>query len=227
MRFTIYTANVTGAQDNCVYPRQHEITDAASLAQAVRKDHVCAEYKNCYRGKENFIASNCVVMDVDNDHSENPADWILPEALAEEYADIRFAICFSRSHKKQKGQYGPRPRFHIYFEVEPITDQEAYSGLKTALYAMYPFYDDNALDSGRFIYGADPGEMLWHEGSRTIESILDTDGTEPLIPEGSRNRSMYQWAVCYLKREGNGEDSEKAFYREAEKCTPPLADKEL
>ena len=39
----------------------------------------------------------CVVMDVDNDHSENPADWILPEALAEEYADIRFAICFSRS----------------------------------------------------------------------------------------------------------------------------------
>ena len=227
MRFTIYTANVTGAQDNCVYPRRHEITDAASLAQAVRKDHVCAEYKNSYRGKENFIASNCVVMDVDNDHSENPADWILPEALAEEYADIRFAICFSRSHKKQKGQYGPRPRFHIYFEVEPITDQEAYSALKTALYAMYPFYDDNALDSGRFIYGADPGEVLWHEGSRTIESILDADGTEPLIPEGSRNKSMYQWAVCYLKREGNGEDSEKAFYREAEKCTPPLADKEL
>ena len=74
MRFTIYTANVTGAQDNCVYPRRHEITDAASLAQAVQKDHVCAEYKNSYRGKENFIASNCVVMDVDNDHSENPAD---------------------------------------------------------------------------------------------------------------------------------------------------------
>ena len=227
MRFTIYTANVAGAQDNCVYPRQHEITDAASLAQAVRKDHVCAEYKNSYRGKENFIASNCVVMDVDNDHSENPADWILPEALAEEYADIRFAICFSRSHNKQKGQYGPRPRFHIYFEVETITDHEAYSDLKTPLYAMYPFYDDNALDSGRFIYGADPGEVLWHEGSRTIESILDADGTEPLIPEGSRNKSMYQWAVCYLKREGNGEDSEKAFYREAEKCTPPLADKEL
>ena len=43
MRFTIYTANVAGAQDNCVYPRQHEIKDAASPAQAELHDHVCAE----------------------------------------------------------------------------------------------------------------------------------------------------------------------------------------
>ena len=227
MKLIIYSADVTGVQDNCTYPHRHEIFDASALKKAVRRDHVCAEYKNCYRGKENYITSNCVVMDVDNDHTENPAEWITPENLAEEYADIRFAICYSRNHMKQKGQYGPRPRYHIYFEIDPVTDHEEYSSIKEALYAMYPFYDDQALDAGRFIYGSDSGEVIWHEGSSTILSVLDADPIEPLIPEGSRNRSMYQWAVCHLKREGNTEESEKAFYREAEKCTPPLADKEL
>ena len=40
MRFTIYTADVTGVQENCTYPHRREIKDAASLAGAVRKDHV-------------------------------------------------------------------------------------------------------------------------------------------------------------------------------------------
>ena len=83
MKFIIYTADVTGVQDNCTYPHRHEIVDVASLAKAVRRDHVCAKYKNCYRGKDNFIVSNCVVMDVDNDHTEDPAGWITPEALVE------------------------------------------------------------------------------------------------------------------------------------------------
>ena len=227
MRMTIYASDTVGAQDNCLYPHRIEAADAASLKKAVRHDHVCAAYRNSYRGKENFISSDCLVMDVDNDHSENPQEWVTPEMLAEEYKDIRFAICFSRSHMRQKGQYGPRPRFHIYFGIDPVTDHEEYSGLKEALFAMYPFYDENALDSGRFIYGSDPGEVVWHDGAETIVSVLASDPTEPLIPEGSRNRTMYQWAVCRLKRDGNNADSEKAFYAEAQKCVPPLEDKEL
>lgn len=227
MKLIICSSDAAGVQENCTYPHRYEVSDAETLSWAVRKDHVCAEYKNNYRGKENFVSSNCVVMDVDNSHSASAEDWITPETLIQEYEDINFAVCFSRNHMKQKGRYSPRPRFHIYFEIEPIFDQEAYSSIKSALYAMYPFYDDNALDSGRFIYGADPGEVVWHEGKRFVTDLLDADPTAPVILEGSRNRTMYQWAVCCLKREGNTEDSERAFYREAEKCTPPLGDKEL
>ena len=226
MKLIIYTADVTGVQENCTYPHRHEVTDAVALAEAVRKDHVCAEYRNFYRGKDNFIVSDCLVMDVDNDHTEDPAGWITPEALAEEYGDIQFAACYSRHHMKQKESYGPRPRFHVYFSIAPTKDPEAYKELKVALQIMYPFYDDNALDAGRFIYGSDPGEVFWHEGSRTIESVLEED-IAPMIPEGSRNRTMYNWAVRYLKREGNSEESKSAYYREAEKCQPPLEDKEL
>ena len=227
MRFTIYTADVTGMQDNCTYPYRQEIADAASLARAVRRDHVCARYKNNYRGKDNFIVSDCLVMDVDNDHTEDPAGWITPDALAQEYEDIKFAVCYSRHHMKQKESYGPRPRFHTYFEIVPTEDPGAYSELKVALQAMYPFFDDNALDAGRFIYGSDPGGVIWHDGTKTIESIFEGDDITPVITEGSRNRTMYNWAVRHLKREGNTEESENAYYREAEKCRPPLEDKEL
>ncbi len=227
MKLTIFTSDVVGVKSNCVYPHRLDVDGPEAMKEAARWDHVCAEYQNNYRGNENFITSNCVVMDVDNDHSDDPAEWITPESLAEEYTDIKFAIVFSRHHMKMKDGKGPRPRFHIYFEVDPITDHQEYSNLKTALYTMYPFYDDNALDAGRFIYGSDVDEVFWHDGSKTIESVMSGDETEAVIPEGNRNRTMFQWAVRSMKRYGNTEKSKERFYLEAEKCIPPLEDGEL
>lgn len=227
MKFTIYASNVTGVQGNCTYPHRLEISDAKTLAGAVRKDHVCAEYLHNYRLTENFISSDCVVMDVDNDHAPTEKEWITPETLAAEFEDIKFATCFSRNHMKQKGSKGPRPRFHIYFPIDPITDHEEYGSVKASLQAMYPFFDIKCLDSARFIYGSDPGEVFWHEGEKTVLSVFEEDSIEPFIPEGSRNSTMYLWAVRCLKRDGITDESEKAFYEKAELCTPPLEDKEL
>ncbi len=176
MKFTIYAANVTGVQDNCLYPNRFEVDGPEIMRQVIRRDHVLAAYKNNYRGKLNFISSDCLVMDVDNDHSENPDEWIKPEDLAAEYEGIKFAIAFSRNHMRQKGQYGPRPRYHICFWIEPVTDYEQYGDMKAALYAMYPFYDDNCLDAGRFIYGSESEEIIWHDGEKTILSIIGSVG---------------------------------------------------
>ena len=227
MKFTIFAADVTGVQDNCLYPNRHDPDGPDALRRVIRRDHVCAAYKNNYRGRANFISSNCLVMDVDNDHTDNPEEWITPESLAVEYEGIKYAIVFSRNHMRQKGQYGPRPRFHIYFWIEPVTNEEQYSDMKAALYAMYPFYDDNALDSGRFIYGCETEGVIWHDGDKTIVSILNSGDLEPLIPEGNRNKTMYLWAVNRLKRDGGTDEVREAFYREAEKCVPPLEDREL
>lgn len=229
MKFTIYTSDFTGKESNADYPHRNVITNAEELKKALRRDHVCAEYKNFHRGKDEFSISDCVVMDVDNNFSENPDDWVTPEDLVEEYRDISYAIGGSRHNMKQKDKYGPRQRYHIYFPISPVTDHEEYSSLKAALRAMYPFYDDGALDSGRFIYGCDPGKIIWHEGAKTIESVFDagSDPISPIIPEGSRNKTMYLWAVRSLKRDGNTDETKEAFYREAERCRPPLDDKEL
>ena len=76
MMFTLYSADFINAPSNCSYPHKFEITDAATLADAVKRDYVCAEYMNNYRSGDNFLGSDCLPVDCDNDHSENPADWV-------------------------------------------------------------------------------------------------------------------------------------------------------
>jgi hypothetical protein len=108
-------------------------------------------------------------MDCDNDHSEDPEEWITPEKMEELFGDFSYAIAFSRNHMKVKDGKSERPRFHVYFQIEEITDEKVYAGLKIAIQKQYTFFDDNALDAARFIFGADTGEVIWHEGWMTID----------------------------------------------------------
>ena len=158
MKLILQTANIVGDEKNCLYPNRAEVTNAEELQEAVKMDHVCAEYDNDYRSKENFRQSNVLVMDCDNDHTENPAEWITPEKLDEMMPDISYAIAFSRHHMLEKNGKAPRPKFHVYFEIEPTQDADYYAALKEAIYRKYTFFDDNALDAARFIFGADVGE---------------------------------------------------------------------
>lgn len=65
--FTIYSADVTGNPGNCSYPHKTIVLDEASLKTAISHDYVCAEYKNNYRNGDNFIGSDCLPVDCDND----------------------------------------------------------------------------------------------------------------------------------------------------------------
>ena len=98
MKLILQTANLVGDEKNCLYPNRAEVTSAEELQEAVKMDHVCAEYDNDYRNKENFRQSNVLVMDCDNDHTENPAEWITPEKLDEMMPDISYAgiTCWRR-----------------------------------------------------------------------------------------------------------------------------------
>ena len=98
----LYTATCTGKEKNCRYPNEAAVSSEESLRAAVAKDHVCAMYKNSYRSNDNFISSDCIVMDCDNDHSGNSEDWITPEALADELSDMDFGITESRHNNLPK-----------------------------------------------------------------------------------------------------------------------------
>ena len=229
MKFIIYDANVTGKQSNCLYPNRVEVTSIEELAEAVEKDHVCARYKDNYRNIANFEESDVVVMDVDNDHSDNPDEWITPESLEDELADIQYAITFSRNHMKQKGKKSARPRFHVYFQIAVCSDALKYAALKKRIYAAYPFFDGNALDAGRFIYGCKSKEVIWHDGPNTIESLLNAqeNSNRYTIPEGKRNATLSRFAGRVVKRYGWNDASRGIFLEEADKCDPPLEDDEL
>lgn len=100
--FSLYTAACTGNYANCVYPHRTPITSTAVLNKAVMRDYVCAEYKDSRRGSANFIVSDCIPMDLDNDHSDDPAEWITPEAVLKQFPDVTIAIHYSRNHLKDK-----------------------------------------------------------------------------------------------------------------------------
>ena len=85
---TIYSSDSTGIRGNCLYPYRHEVMDAAGLREAVKHDYVCAEYKNSYRSGGNFITSNCLGMDCDNDHTDHEHEWITPDDVRRNFPDV-------------------------------------------------------------------------------------------------------------------------------------------
>ena len=90
MQVTIFAANCIGQAANCSYPNKVTVVTPEQLREAVKADHVCAEYKGNYRGIGNFIRSDVIVMDIDNDHSEEPAEWITAEKLEEIFPDMEY-----------------------------------------------------------------------------------------------------------------------------------------
>lgn len=236
MKFTLYTAKVSQRKDNCYYPNKVEVLDEATLIEAIKFDNVSAEYKDNYRSIENFIGSDNIVMDCDNDHSDDPKKWIDEKKIEGLFGPISYALVFSRNHNKQKGQKTARPRFHIYFPIKPECDKQKYADLKKLIYSNFTFFDGNALDSARFIFGTETPSAVWHNGSLNIDDFLsestfeeyDTQTSAPKeIKEGGRNNHMSKYAAKVLKRYGNGEEAYNLFIEESNKCNPPLEDSEL
>ena len=237
MFFVLQTANVTADAKNCVYPNKNEITSADELKKAVGFDHVCGEFKKNYRNISNFIKSNVIVMDCDNDHSDDPAEWITFEKLEELFEEIDYAAAPSRNHMKEKGGKAARPKFHVYFPIEETDDAEQYAAVKRAIQKAFPFFDDNALDAARFIFGADAGEVVWHEGWMTIDEEVDPEPAEDEdagssytggnILQGSRNKTLSHFAGRALKRFGETNKAKQVFLDEAAKCDPPLEKEEI
>lgn len=101
MILVLQTADVTADAKNCFYPNRVEITSGDGLKAAAGFDHVCGEFKKNYRSISNFIKSNVVVMDCDNDHSDDPDDWITFDKLEGMLDDINYAAVPSRNHMKE------------------------------------------------------------------------------------------------------------------------------
>lgn len=236
MKFVLQTAPLVSDAKNCRYPNTVTVMNAEQLSRAARNDHVCAEYKGNYRSVSNFIRSDVIVMDCDNDHSENMEDWITLDKLEEIFEEISFAVVPSRHHMLAKNGKGIRPRFHVYFEINETTDADYYARLKRAVQRQYPFFDGNALDAARFIFGADAGDAVWHEGWVTIDEVVpvsdeeeheDYTKTGGTIPQGSRNKTLSHFAGKALKRFGETDKAYQIFMEEAAKCDPPLDEGEL
>ena len=105
MKFTLYTADCVGSLSNSIYPHKCVITGEDFIKSAVAFDHVAAEYTNNHRSSADFLSSDNIPMDCDNDHSDSPEEWITPQFLADNLCDVAFAVTYSRHHMLAKGHF--------------------------------------------------------------------------------------------------------------------------
>lgn len=232
MSFTIYCAAQRGDTRNTLYPRRRVITGFSDLQTAARFDHVAAEFEGSRRSLDGFRLADCIVLDVDNDHGQ----IVQPEQIAEDFPGVAHMIVFSRHNMQPKGSSPAVPRFHCYFPIEPTTDRAEVEQLKRSVCAAFPYFDANAIDAARFMFGVEAPRGFAVEGPLLLSDLFpcaNEEGAEGSaaalqeIPEGQRNSTLSRFAFQLLKRLGDTEEARAEFDRRAETCTPPLDDGEL
>ena len=237
MRFTLYRSNYLEVPENCTYPHKVEVTGKDSLIEAVKHDYVCAEYQGNYRSNDNFIGSDCLPVDCDNDHSDDPEEWVYPSDVATAFPGVSFAVHYSRNHMKAKGGKAARPKFHVFFAIDRVIEPGQYSEMKKLVNSIFPYFDTKALDAARFFFGTKEPEVEIFDGPMTLTTFLADDDFDAnmdsgsygdiVIPEGSRNATLSHYAGRILKRFGNTDEAHKHFAEVAACCQPPLAQSEL
>ena len=227
----LWVSSGCGNQKNCRYPYEKVVSTTEDLKTAVAFDHTFISFKNNYRNEDNFEFADALAVDCDNGHTDEKDKWIRSDDIAMAFPDVSFVIYTSRNHMKDKGSSVARPRFHVIFFIDRITSATDYKALLKRVQDYFPYFDTKALDAARFFYGNADCEITVQEGNTNLTQFFSEEdafahmGEE--IQEGSRNASMFKWAVRSMKRYGNTEESKKCFYLQAEKCNPPLDDEEL
>ena len=149
-----------------------------------------------------------------------------------------------------KGDKEPRPKFHVYFPIRDCADIEAYVGLKDELLRRCPYFDSNARDAARMIFGVENPEVtVYNEGERslTVDDYINSNPLEPasdstaepvttslpiigdsfVIPEGRRNTTVFRKAIRLFIRYGIGDEAISNIFSVAARCEPPLEESEL
>ncbi|WP_026524744.1 phage/plasmid primase, P4 family [Butyrivibrio sp. MB2005] len=247
MQFRLYTADVTGNRGNCLYPHEVVITNEKELAKAVEKDHVAAKYKDSYRNNSKFLSSDVISLDIDNTETDEAEGWITPDKLGTIMPNVQYCLVPSRNNMKEKDGRTARPKFHVFFPIDECDNADIYAAIKGKIQQKYPFFDPNALDAARFLFGScvRAEDIIFHDGWESIEEACDIDRASlknfakedkpvkgpaafsKIIPLGKRNNTLSIFAARVLKRYGESDKTHQLFISRAADCEEPLEDAEL
>lgn len=184
--FNLFLADLSAEhRQNKEYPVYFQqqptiIRSVEALANAVHSAHLPVELKEGYRKDENFISSNVIILDLDNSHSENEEEWILPDLIQHQLQGIQFYCCPSRNHLKDKTDtagaiHKARPKYHLYFPIRnTITDPTEY---KDRLQALSVLLDPLHLDCN----AQKVSQMYCASAVAVEDNILFYDGDNDII----------------------------------------------
>jgi len=87
-----------------------------NAAEIFKSDHAPISFHGGRSKGENFEYATAIPFDIDNSHSDNPADWVKPKDIARrlQKLGINFWMVASRNHLREKDGKAARPKFHVY-----------------------------------------------------------------------------------------------------------------
>lgn len=242
MIITFYGSDVRDDPGNTKYPHEFNIdTKVGKFDPSMFTHDYVGPLFNGSRAGVNFVKSNCLLIDIDNDHSDNPSEWFDKDDLENVIKGVPHIIHYSRNHmvdKPKKNKNGvvtikqKRPKMHIIIAAN-IKSKEEYDNLISRLMKYLPIIDPRAKDAAHFFFGTENPKVEVIDGYMTLNDLLDEldfeslDSGDSEIPEGERNATMHRYAVKVLKRYGDTEEALTLFDERASHCNPPLEEFEL
>ena len=251
----ISQATIRENERNTYYPIRAEINGLEDLLKTAKFDHAAPEYVNNHRAKKDYIRADCVIMDIDNTHTENPVEWVTPEVFKERFfPNVEMLIIFSRNHLKVKEGKAARPKFHVYFPLrhEILSDTDE-SNFKELLLKICPLFDPEAKDAARFIFGVENPTGLKFDGGMKIDEFIEkkkadnpeifNNGKNQRVESGNttakkeasgfkndkghRNSDLYRKGISFLIHFDSQATAQNFFEKAASKQNPPLGREEI
>lgn len=175
----LYLSDYRENATNVLYGTEMEINGLADLEKATQRDHIAAEMRENHRSSDNFIQADCIMLDLDNTHSDDPADWRSVDDVCDAFPGVPFYYVHSRNSMVPKVKtasdgtvthFEPREKLHFYFPLShPYKDLKAYEKLMLEAAGTFPFFDLGAAKPAQFFFGvAKPGG-----GEETGDVYLD------------------------------------------------------
>jgi len=140
--------------------------DTAKLAEAVKYDNCPGFYKGGYRSGDNFSKADCVLGDIDNSHSDNPADWKTHDDVKKALTNVSFYFYPSRNNMLEKDGKAPRPKEHFIFPIDETMSADEYVGYMKWLIEAFPelHFDEKVKSAAQLNFGVENPQVSYVGG---------------------------------------------------------------
>lgn len=179
----LYFSEFREKEYNTKYPYVIEVKGLDAVKRAAGKDHIFSRMKNATRSRDNFIEADCIIMDLDNTHSEDPAEWKTLDDISDALEDVTFYYIQSRNYMKEKSKYNKatnttvtyaaREKYHLYFPLsEPINNLKELQLRIMNIVALFPYFDRASAEPAHFFYGVENPQGGQIKGELCIDEYI-------------------------------------------------------
>jgi len=165
--------------------RYQKITTINEFVSIARYDTTGAKFVDSNRKTVNFLSSDVLVFDIDNDDGDDnvktkwddPGQWWTIDQFTKEFIAYEFIIKTSRNHQILKGDRVARPKFHIYMPLGRIienidTHQDLLDRMKWYTRRLegeeYLYRLDSKVKNTHQLYGSDVSSVYYNQGMKNM-----------------------------------------------------------